>query len=73
MTDYDLDHFAKRVILDAMNEATKAYWLRRAQTFVGVGTPTCDEIATACRNRAALCEPDDAAIDLDNVWSELAA
>jgi len=30
--DY-LDHFRARVLQDALNEATAAYWLRRAETF----------------------------------------
>lgn len=28
-----LDHFQRRVLQDALAEATKAYWLRRAQDF----------------------------------------
>jgi hypothetical protein len=53
--DY-VDHFGRRVLQDALQEATKAYWLRRAVTFDGVGTPACDEIALACRNHAVLVQ-----------------
>lgn len=49
-----LDQFANRLLQDALNEATKAYWLRRAEQFDAVGTAACREIATACRNRARL-------------------
>lgn len=51
--DY-LEQFAARFMQDALNEATSRYWLRRAAQFEAVGTATCDEIATACRNRARL-------------------
>lgn len=30
---FDIDHFQYRLIVDAMNEATAAYWLRRARAF----------------------------------------
>ena len=49
-----VDHFRGRVLQDALAEATAAYWTKRADQFAGVGTPACDEIAQACRNRAAL-------------------
>lgn len=49
-----VDNFRRRVLADALQEATAAYWLRRAETFAAVGSPACDEIAQACRNRAAL-------------------
>lgn len=49
-----VDNFRRRVMADALQEATAAYWLRRAETFAAVGTAQCDEIAQACRNRAAL-------------------
>lgn len=49
-----VEHFRLRVLQDALNEATSAYWLRRAATFEAVGNARCDEIATACRNRASL-------------------
>lgn len=52
--DEYVQHFRLRVLQDAMLEATAVYWLRRARAFEDVGTATCDEIATACRNRAAL-------------------
>lgn len=47
-----VEHFRSRVLQDALNEATSAYWRRRAEDFAAVGTPRCDEIAEACRNRA---------------------
>lgn len=49
-------HFFRRVLQDAWIEATAAYWLRRAEIFDAVGTPACDEIAQACRNRATLAD-----------------
>ncbi len=36
---FDLDHFAYRVIRDAMAEATPAYWRRRAATFAEAAKP----------------------------------
>lgn len=33
---FDLDNFQLRVIRDAMNEATREYWIGRAQDFVKV-------------------------------------
>lgn len=53
--DY-LTHFQLRVLQDAYAEQDPAYWRRRAESFAAVGTPACDEIAQACRNRAAMCE-----------------
>lgn len=47
-------NFQRRVIQDALVEATAAYWLHRAETFDAVGTPECDEVARACRNAATL-------------------
>ncbi len=49
-----VEHFRARVLQDAFNEATAAYWTRRAEKFLAVGTPTCDEIAQACQNAATL-------------------
>lgn len=48
-----VEHFRARVLQDALNEAMPRYWLRRAEQFAAVGTPRCDAIATACRNKAA--------------------
>jgi hypothetical protein len=53
------DHFMHRMLEQIMSEATRSYWLRRAQTFAAVGTPACREIAQACRNRAAVAEFED--------------
>ncbi len=49
-----IENFTRRVMQDALAEATAAYWLRRAKTFEAVGNPRCDEIAEACRHRATL-------------------
>lgn len=49
-----LEHFRRRVLYDALLEATSTYWLRRAETFTQVGNARCDEIAQACRNHAEL-------------------
>ena len=51
--DY-IEHFRARVLQDALNEATASYWRRRAEDFAKVGTPECDAIAEACRNKAAV-------------------
>jgi hypothetical protein len=56
-----LTHFRRRVIEDALLEATTAYWLRRADDFTTVGTPAADETALACRRHAQLL----AAVGLD--------
>lgn len=55
-----VEHFRHRVLQDALNEATSSYWLRRADQFAAVGNARCDEIAQACRNRAAVALMDDA-------------
>jgi len=47
-------HFRYRVLQDALTEATAAYWTKRAEQFDAVGNARCDEIAQACRNRAAV-------------------
>jgi hypothetical protein len=47
-------HFQRRVIIDAMQEATARYWTKRAHDFAAVGTPECDQIATNCRHHAWL-------------------
>lgn len=49
-----LEHFRRRVLYDALLEASSAYWLRRADTFAAVGNARCDETAQACRNHAKL-------------------
>lgn len=53
LADY-VDNFRRRVLQDALSEATSAYWAKRAEAFAAVGTPACEEIAQACRNRAAI-------------------
>jgi len=53
LADYT-EHFRTRVLADALQEAMSNYWLRRAHVFTEVGTEGCDEIARACRNKAAL-------------------
>lgn len=52
--DEHLHHFARRLIQDALQEATAAYWERRADTFATVGTPDADQTALACRRHAWL-------------------
>jgi hypothetical protein len=47
-----VEHFQHRVMQDALAEATAAYWEKRARDFDAVGTPSADETAEACRNRA---------------------
>jgi hypothetical protein len=47
-------HFQRRVIQDAITEATADYWDRRAATFTAVGTPGSDHVALACRRHAWL-------------------
>lgn len=49
-----LTHFRRRVIEDALLEATAAYWLHRADDFDTVGTLTADQTALACRRHAQL-------------------
>jgi S-adenosylmethionine:tRNA-ribosyltransferase-isomerase (queuine synthetase) len=53
------DHFMHRMLEQVMSEETRAFWIRRAQTFDAVGTTACREIAQACRNRAAMAEYED--------------
>lgn len=54
--EVEADQMARRLLLDALNEATAAYWRKRAEDFAALGGPSCDEIAEACRNRARVCE-----------------
>lgn len=51
-----IENFQRRVIQDALAEATSAYWRRRARQFEGCGTASADEKAQACRNHATICE-----------------
>jgi hypothetical protein len=53
LDDY-VEHFRRRVLQEALQTATAAYWRRRAVTFAQVGTPACDEIALACYNASRL-------------------
>lgn len=48
----ELERFSRRLLYDCLLEQSRAYWIRRAEAFDAVGTPACDEIAQACRNRA---------------------
>jgi hypothetical protein len=66
----DVEHFRRRVLEDALNEACSAYWLRRAETFAKVGTPECDEIAEACRHKAELALVGGTWPEIDDVLSE---
>lgn len=51
MDDLDayLDHFAQRLIRDAFNEATAAYWLRRAEQFEAARPKPGDYFGQATR------------------------
>ena len=53
LADY-IETIQRRMLQDIWLEADRAYWLRRARTFAAVGTPACNQIAQACRNRATL-------------------
>lgn len=53
--DY-MEQFVKRMLEDAMANASAARWRRRADQFAAVGTAQCDEIALACRNHASLLD-----------------
>lgn len=53
LADY-VEHFGKRVLQDALNEATASYWNRRAEQFEAVGNARCDAIALACRRKATI-------------------
>src|SRR5215212_8112766 len=64
---FDLDHFVRRLILEAMREATAGYWLRRAREFDDVhglpplplftddatveAAPSAQRVALACRRQ----------------------
>ena len=66
----DAEHFRRRVLEDALNEACSTYWLRRADDFNVVGTPEADEIAEACRHRAELALIGGDWPELDDLLSE---
>lgn len=42
------------VLVDALREATPAYWVRRAEALEAVGTPSGDDAARECRRHAWL-------------------
>lgn len=63
-----LETIARRFAVDVLLEAQESYWLRRADDFTRVGTPKCDEIAQACRNKATLCREES-----EDEWAELLA
>jgi len=54
--DAYFDSFVRRVIADALAEATRSYWIKRAEVFAAVGNAHCDAVALACRRHAELCE-----------------
>ena len=68
MTPETLETIARGFIIDMLLQAQESYWLRRAEDFAKVGTPKCDEIAQACRNKALLCREESA-----DEWAELLA
>lgn len=49
-----VEHFQRRVLQDALAEATVGYWRRRADSFSEVGTPAAEATALACRRHAWL-------------------
>ena len=53
--DY-LEQFTLRLLQHALDEATAAYWRRRAEQFEAVGTPSADATALACRRHAGLLD-----------------
>ena len=64
-----VDHVRARVLQDALTEAMRSYWLRRADSFASVGTRRCDAIALACRRHAEIVQFQDVAI-LDDLLEE---
>jgi hypothetical protein len=66
----DVEHFRRRVLQDALAEATSAYWHRRAEDFRRVGTTECDEVALACERRAELSLVGGDWPEIDDVLSE---
>lgn len=65
-----VDHFQHRVMQDALAEATAAYWNKRAGDFEAVGTPECDEVADACRNRARVALDGDVEEFYEALWGD---
>ena len=49
-----LDRIAKRFVRQTILEMMPAHWIRRADEFEAVGTPSCDQVALACRRHAYL-------------------
>lgn len=47
-----VENFQRRVMQDALAQATAAYWDRRAAEFRAVGTPTADATALTCEHHA---------------------
>lgn len=57
-----IEHFRKRVVQDALTEATADYWIKRAETF------------EAARHRPGVDFPGDASLDqLRERWHQLTA
>jgi hypothetical protein len=71
VTPDQIDRLACLAIIDALLEGSARYWEKRARDFLKVGTPKCDTIAQACRNKAALIRMDSAAER--NEWTEILA
>lgn len=75
MSPETLERAALRMLVDLLLEADAAYWLKRADDFAKIGTPSCDEISQACRNKAALVREEHAeewAVLLDAELAEVA-
>ena len=65
-----VEHVQHRVVQEALATATAAYWNRRAEDFQRVGTPECDEVAEACRNRARVALDGDVAEFYADLWGD---
>lgn len=71
MTPETIERLARLAIIDALLEGSARYWLKRAEDFDRVGNAKCDEIARACRNKAALIRNDETPDRAE--WADLLA
>ena len=68
MNPEKIDRLACLMILDLLLESSERHWLKRADDFAKVGTPSCDEISRACQSKARLCREES-----EQEWAELLA
>lgn len=68
MSPEQIDRLTTLAIIDALLSSSAKHWEKRARDFDAVGTPDCDAIARACRNKATLCRDESA-----DEWAELLA